>query len=264
MKPARSAACASATWAWPKTVRTKPTYTQGIDIKAKTTVLGEGARGHLSKQLIAKFKLDADCDPQSYSIGIKELWQVREGVCEPGKIVHTMGWPADSHTYGGSFLYHLDKNRIALGYVSGLDYSDPNYQPYEAFQQWKNHPQRETAARRRHDSVCRCARHRDRRLPEPAEGGNARRLADRLFGRPGECAENQRRASGHPLRHAGRRTYCRQQRFIRLGCQAARFGGGCRTEESPQFQTGVQERPSGSACSMPAGKPSPAAYRHGR
>jgi electron-transferring-flavoprotein dehydrogenase len=118
----------------------KATYTQGIDIKAKTTVLGEGARGHLSKQLIAKFKLDADCDPQSYSIGIKELWQVREGVCEPGKIVHSMGWPADSATYGGSFLYHLDNNRIALGYVSGLDYSDPNYQPYEAFQQWKNHP----------------------------------------------------------------------------------------------------------------------------
>jgi electron-transferring-flavoprotein dehydrogenase len=118
----------------------KATYAQGIDIKAKTTVLAEGARGHLSKQLIARFKLDADCDPQSYSIGIKELWQVREGVCEPGKIVHSMGWPADSHTYGGSFLYHLDKNRIALGYVSGLDYSDPNYQPYEAFQQWKNHP----------------------------------------------------------------------------------------------------------------------------
>ncbi len=118
----------------------KATYAQGIDIKAKTTVLAEGARGHLSKQLITKFKLDANCDPQSYSIGIKELWQVREGVCEPGKIVHSMGWPADTHTYGGSFLYHLDNNRIALGYVSGLDYSDPNYQPYEAFQQWKNHP----------------------------------------------------------------------------------------------------------------------------
>ncbi|MBP7370689.1 MAG: NAD(P)/FAD-dependent oxidoreductase, partial [Arenimonas sp.] len=118
----------------------KATYTQGIDIKAKTTVLAEGARGHLSKQLIAHFKLDAHSDPQSYSIGIKELWQVKDGACEPGKIVHSMGWPADSHTYGGSFLYHLDRNRIAVGYVSGLDYSDPNYQPYEAFQQWKNHP----------------------------------------------------------------------------------------------------------------------------
>jgi len=118
----------------------KAAYTQGIDIKAKTTVLGEGARGHLSKQLVRKFNLDRDCDPQSYSIGIKELWQVKPGICEPGKIVHSMGWPADSKTYGGSFLYHLDKDRIALGYVSGLDYQDPNYQPYEAFQQWKNHP----------------------------------------------------------------------------------------------------------------------------
>ena len=117
----------------------KPGYTQGIDIKAKITVLGEGARGHLSKQLVRKYDLDRDCDPQSYSIGIKELWQVKPGICEPGKIVHTMGWPADSKIYGGSFLYHLDKDRIALGYVSGLDYQDPNYQPYEAFQQWKNH-----------------------------------------------------------------------------------------------------------------------------
>ena len=118
----------------------KAAYTQGIDIKAKTTVLGEGARGHLTKQLVSKYHLDANSDPQSYSIGIKELWQVAPGKAEAGKIVHTMGWPADSKTYGGSFLYHLDKDRIALGYVSGLDYRDPNYEPYEAFQQWKNHP----------------------------------------------------------------------------------------------------------------------------
>jgi electron-transferring-flavoprotein dehydrogenase len=118
----------------------KAAYTQGIDIKAKLTVLGEGARGHLSKQLVKKFNLDSESDPQSYSIGIKELWQVKPGTAQPGKIVHTLGWPADNNTYGGSFLYHLDNDRIALGYVSGLDYQDPNYQPYEAFQQWKNHP----------------------------------------------------------------------------------------------------------------------------
>lgn len=118
----------------------KPAYTQGIDIKAKLTVLGEGARGHLTKQLVKKFNLDSESDPQSYSIGIKELWQVKPGLAQAGKIIHTVGWPADSKTYGGSFLYHLDKDRIALGYVSGLDYQDPNYQPYEAFQQWKNHP----------------------------------------------------------------------------------------------------------------------------
>ena len=118
----------------------KPGYTPGIDIRAKVTVLAEGARGHLTKRLIQRFKLDADSDPQTYSIGIKELWQVPEDRVSPGKIVHTLGWPADNHTYGGSFLYHLDKGRIALGYVSGLDYHDPEYRPWEAFQQWKNHP----------------------------------------------------------------------------------------------------------------------------
>ena len=118
----------------------KPGYTQGIDIRAKLTVLAEGARGHLTKRLIDRFQLDASCSPQSYSIGIKELWQVPEGRVTPGKIVHSIGWPADNHTYGGSFLYHLNENRVALGYVSGLDYRDPKYRPWEAFQQWKNHP----------------------------------------------------------------------------------------------------------------------------
>jgi electron-transferring-flavoprotein dehydrogenase len=118
----------------------KSGYTAGIDIHAKVTVLAEGARGHLTKRLVKRFGLDADSDPQNYSIGIKELWQVPEGRVTPGKIVHTLGWPADSHTYGGSFLYHLDNNQVALGYVSGLDYRDPEYRPWEAFQQWKNHP----------------------------------------------------------------------------------------------------------------------------
>ncbi|MDO4708435.1 MAG: electron transfer flavoprotein-ubiquinone oxidoreductase [Pseudomonadota bacterium] len=118
----------------------KDSYTPGIDIHAKVTVLAEGARGHLSKRLIKRFGLDKDSDPQTYSIGIKELWQVDESRVSPGKIVHTLGWPADSHIYGGSFLYHLEGGRIALGYVSGLDYRDPHYRPWEAFQQWKAHP----------------------------------------------------------------------------------------------------------------------------
>ncbi|MBP8098418.1 MAG: NAD(P)/FAD-dependent oxidoreductase, partial [Arenimonas sp.] len=86
----------------------KPSYAQGIDIKARVTVLGEGARGHLTKRLVEKFKLDADSGPQNYSIGIKELWQLPAGRASPGKIVHSMGWPADAHTYGGSFVYHMD------------------------------------------------------------------------------------------------------------------------------------------------------------
>lgn len=118
----------------------KPGYTQGIDIKAKVTVLAEGARGHLTKRLVKRFALDAESDPQGYSIGIKELWQVPEDRTSPGKIVHSFGWPADKSTYGGSFIYHLDKGRIAIGYVTGLDYEDPNYRPWEAFQQFKHHP----------------------------------------------------------------------------------------------------------------------------
>lgn len=118
----------------------KPGYTAGIDIRAKVTVLAEGARGHLTKRLIKRFALDAGSDPQAYSIGIKELWQLPPGRVSPGKIFHSFGWPATPDIYGGSFLYHLDKDRVALGYVSGLDYHDPEYKPWEAFQQWKNHP----------------------------------------------------------------------------------------------------------------------------
>jgi electron-transferring-flavoprotein dehydrogenase len=118
----------------------KPGYTQGIDIKAPITVLAEGCRGHLTKQLIAKFQLDSNCDPQTYGIGIKELWQLPPGRTEPGKVVHTIGWPMDNRTYGGSFLYHMDKDRLAIGFVTGLDYEDPMLSPFEAFQQVKHHP----------------------------------------------------------------------------------------------------------------------------
>lgn len=117
----------------------KPSYTQGIDIVAPITVLAEGCRGSLSKQLIAKYKLDADSDPQCYGIGIKELWQLPAGRTTPGKVMHTAGWPMDTATYGGSFCYHLDKDRVALGFVTGLDYKDALLSPFEAFQQWKNH-----------------------------------------------------------------------------------------------------------------------------
>jgi electron-transferring-flavoprotein dehydrogenase len=118
----------------------KASYTQGIDIKAPITVLAEGARGHLAKQLVKRFELDKYSDPQSYSVGIKELWQLPQGRSQPGRIIHTVGWPADSATYGGSFLYHLDGDRVAVGYVTGLDYADPKLTPWELFQQFKHHP----------------------------------------------------------------------------------------------------------------------------
>lgn len=118
----------------------KPGYAPGIDIKAPITVLAEGAHGHLTKRLIAKYQLGTNCDPQTYSIGIKELWQLPPGRVTPGKIVHSLGWPADNATYGGMFLYHLDKDRVAIGYVTGLDYKDTNLSPFELFQQVKHHP----------------------------------------------------------------------------------------------------------------------------
>ena len=118
----------------------KDTFMQGIEIHAAMTILSEGCRGHLSKQLIRNFELDKDCDPQTYGIGMKELWRVQPGKSKPGLVQHTTGWPLDSKTYGGSFIYHLDKDRIAIGFVTGLDYQDPEFMPFEAFQQMKHHP----------------------------------------------------------------------------------------------------------------------------
>ncbi|HKX55866.1 MAG TPA: NAD(P)/FAD-dependent oxidoreductase, partial [Xanthomonadales bacterium] len=118
----------------------KDSYVQGIEIHAPVTVLAEGCRGHLSKKLIAKFGLDKNSQPQTYGIGMKELWRVQAGKSSPGLVQHTLGWPLDPMIYGGSFIYHLDKDRIALGFVTGLDYADPEFTPFEAFQQLKHHP----------------------------------------------------------------------------------------------------------------------------
>jgi len=112
----------------------------GMELLGKYTILAEGARGHLGKQVIARFQLDAGCDPQSYGIGIKEVWEVEPARHEPGLVLHTAGWPMDDATYGGSFLYHLEDNKIALGFITGLNYSNPYLSPFEEFQRWKTHP----------------------------------------------------------------------------------------------------------------------------
>lgn len=116
-------------------------FAPGVDIHAKFTVLSEGCRGSISKQLIAKYQLDADKSPQTYGLGFKELWQLPEGRTVPGTIQHTIGWPLNSSTYGGSFLYELDGDKVSIGFVSGLDYADPDFSPFEAFQQFKHHPE---------------------------------------------------------------------------------------------------------------------------
>jgi len=117
-----------------------PNFQPGADIHAGTTIIAEGCRGSIARQLIARFGLDAGRSPPTFGLGFKELWQLPEGRVEAGLIQHTVGWPMDSRTYGGSFLYHLDQNRVYVGYVIGLDYHDPRFKPFEAFQQFKHHP----------------------------------------------------------------------------------------------------------------------------
>jgi len=115
-------------------------YQPGIEIRAKYTLFAEGCRGSLTKQLIEKFKLTENSDPQTYGLGIKELWEVDNPRHQPGKVIHTIGWPLDQKTYGGSFIYHLDHQQIAVGFVVGLDYQNPYLNPFEELQKFKTHP----------------------------------------------------------------------------------------------------------------------------
>ena len=115
-------------------------YQPGMELHARYTVFAEGSRGHLGRQLNEKLKLDAGKDPQSYGIGIKELWEIDPARHQPGLVIHTAGWPLDADTYGGSFLYHLEDNKVAIGLIVGLDYSNPWLSPFEEFQRFKTHP----------------------------------------------------------------------------------------------------------------------------
>lgn len=115
-------------------------YQPGVKILAKQTLFAEGCRGSLSQQLIQHFKLDQHSAPQIYGLGIKELWEINPAQHVPGKVVHTVGWPLDNQTYGGGFVYHLDKNLISLGLIIGLNYKNPYLDPYQLFQQFKHHP----------------------------------------------------------------------------------------------------------------------------
>lgn len=112
----------------------------GMELHARYTLFAEGARGHLGKQLMAKFDLNAGRDPQTYGIGIKELWEIDPARHQPGLVIHTAGWPLDNDTYGGSFLYHLENNQVAVGVVVGLAYQNPYLSPFEEFQRYKTHP----------------------------------------------------------------------------------------------------------------------------
>ncbi len=118
----------------------KGTYTPGMDILAKQTIFAEGARGHLGKQLIKEFNLDEGKTPQHFAIGFKEIWEVDNDKHSPGDVVHSMGWPLKGGTSGGGFLYHFDNNKIAVGLIVDLNYSNPSHSPFQEFQQFKQHP----------------------------------------------------------------------------------------------------------------------------
>ncbi|WP_116237096.1 electron transfer flavoprotein-ubiquinone oxidoreductase [Parasphingopyxis lamellibrachiae] len=117
----------------------KPDYMPGMELHAKYTFFAEGVRGHLSKQLIRQFELDANSQPQVYGLGIKELWDIDPGKHVPGRVIHTQGWPLDDAN-GGGFLYHQENGQVALGFVTWLNYSNPWLSPFEEMQRWKQHP----------------------------------------------------------------------------------------------------------------------------
>ncbi|HEC90821.1 MAG TPA: electron transfer flavoprotein-ubiquinone oxidoreductase [Alphaproteobacteria bacterium] len=117
-----------------------PNFQAGVELRATYTFFAEGCRGSLTRELFKRFALDADCQPQTYGLGIKELWQVDEANHAPGSVLHTIGWPLDCKTYGGSFIYHLEAAQVAVGFVVGLDYQNPYLSPYHEMQRFKLHP----------------------------------------------------------------------------------------------------------------------------
>jgi electron-transferring-flavoprotein dehydrogenase len=122
-----------------KNGKPKANFTPGYELRAKVTVLAEGPRGSLTKQLVAQKNL-ANINPQTYGLGIKELWDVQPGKIQPGYVAHTLGWPVPTDIYGGGWIYGLSNNRVSIGLVVALEYEDPRFDPHAAFQTWKTHP----------------------------------------------------------------------------------------------------------------------------
>ena len=133
-------AFAPATKASTRTANRKANFEPGIDIRAKITILAEGARGSLTKQLIRKFNLDQGRNPQVYAVGVKEVWDVPKEKSTGGRVIHTMGWPLRNEEFGGGFIYNMADGRVSIGFVIGLDYLDPRLDPHERFQEFKTHP----------------------------------------------------------------------------------------------------------------------------
>ena len=186
----------------------KDSFTRGMELLGKYTLFAEGARGSLSKQLIAKFSLDAKSEPPKFGIGLKEVWEIDPAKHQKGLIQHSFGWPLNNSTGGGSFLYHYDDNKVAVGFVVHLNYDDPYLSPFDEFQRFKTHP----AIRTLFEGGKRLA-YGARAITEGGYQSVPRlefpgRRADRLRGGFCQRAAHQGRAQRDGQRHARRRT-CR-------------------------------------------------------
>ena len=183
----------------------KDDFVRGMELRAKYTLIAEGARGSLSKGLIRHFELAKGHEPQKYGIGLKELWQVAPDKHRPGYVQHTFGWPLDNRTGGGSFLYHYGDNLVSVGFVVHLNYANPYLSPYDEFQRFKTHPRHPRCLRRRQAHRLRRARHHRRRLAVDAGSRVSRRSAARLRRRHGQSAAHQGQPQRHAVGHRSRR-----------------------------------------------------------
>ena len=183
----------------------KPDYQPGMELHAKYTLFAEGCRGSLSQELMRRFELREGVDRQKYGIGIKELWQVAPAKHKPGLVVHTLGWPLDARTGGGSFLYHLEDNLVAVGFVVHLDYENPYLSPFDEFQRFKTHPAIRDYLRGRQAPGVRRARDQRGRPAVDPQARLPRRRADRLRRRLPQRAAHQGQPQRDEDRHARRR-----------------------------------------------------------
>ncbi len=195
----------------------------GMELTGRYTIFAEGARGELGRQLLDRFRLTEGQDPQTYAIGVKELWEVPDEKAEPGRVMHTAGWPMDKNAFGGGFLYHLEGNLVAVGFVIGLDYSNPWLNPFEEMQRWKTHP-----AVRSHLEGGKRLSYGARAINNGgpaglAEAGLSRRRAGRLRRRLHECRKGQGQPRGDQERDALRRGAGRGPRRRPRGRRALRL-----------------------------------------
>ena len=147
----------------------KDSFTRGMELRGKYTLFAEGARGQLTKTLIARYGLDKDRDPPKFGLGMKELWQVEPDKFHKGLVQHSFGWPLDAGTGGGSFLYHYDDHLVSVGFVVHLNYDNPYLSPFDEFQRFKTHPLIRRHLRRRQAARLWRPRHHRRRFPVGAE-----------------------------------------------------------------------------------------------